>query len=99
MEINTPTKNEKPWWRDSVILFVQLSSWIAVPVILALFIGKWLDKKYNTDPWLFLATVIAAFIISTFGIVKEAISAMKKIDNLGKSQNDDKSKKYSGDSK
>lgn len=70
---------EVSWWQPSVVLFGRLSGWIAFPVIIALFVGKWLDQKYQTDPWLFLLSVGLAFILSSIGIVKEASSAMKSI--------------------
>ncbi len=76
-------ENEKlrtAWWQPSLILFGKLSGWIAGPVILALFIGKWLDRKYGTEPWLFLLTVGAAFILSSFGIARDSIREMKKIE-------------------
>jgi len=72
-------QTNKPWWQDSVILSMQLSGWIGIPVILGVFLGKWLDQKYGTEPWLFLITVGAAFVISMIGIVKEATSAMSRI--------------------
>ena len=55
-------------------------------VILGVFLGKWLDQRYNTAPWLFLITVGVAFAISTIGIVKEATSAMKKIEEDSKNK-------------
>lgn len=69
-----------PWWQPSLVLFGRLSGWIAGPVILALFVGKWLDKKYSTEPKLFLLCVGVAFFVSTYGIVKDSLEAMKKID-------------------
>ena len=55
-----------------------LSGWIAFPVIIALFLGKWLDKKFNTDPWLFLATIGLAFLISMYGLVINALKEFKR---------------------
>ena len=75
---------KKPWWQDSVMLFTQLSGWIGIPVILGVFLGQWLDQEYNTKPWLFLITVGLAFGISMIGIVKEAKSAIDKIDKDSK---------------
>lgn len=69
-----------PWWQPGLVLFTRLSGWIAVPVILGVVVGKWLDKKYGTEPWLFLVTVGAAFFLSMFGIVKDALKEMKKIE-------------------
>jgi len=62
-----------------MLLFGRLSGWIAGPIIAALFVGKWLDNKYNSKPWIFLASVGIAFIISSVGIVKEAKVMMNKI--------------------
>jgi F0F1-type ATP synthase assembly protein I len=67
------------WWRPGLVLFSRLSGWIGGPIILALFIGKWLDRHYHTDPWLFLASVSVAFILSSAGIVWEANKAIKEM--------------------
>jgi F0F1-type ATP synthase assembly protein I len=75
---------DQPWWRDSVLLFSRLSGWIGVPVVLALFLGKWLDQRYGTKPWLLLVCVGASFILSSVGIVREAREAMEKIANSEK---------------
>lgn len=69
-----------PWWQPSLILFGKLSGWIAGPVIIAIFLGKYLDKKYNTEPWLFLLSVGVAFIFSIFGIVRDSLKEMKRIE-------------------
>ncbi|MCX6763119.1 MAG: AtpZ/AtpI family protein [Candidatus Moranbacteria bacterium] len=69
-----------PWWQPGMVLFIKLSGWIAGPIIIALFVGKWLDKKYGTEPWLFLLTVGVAFLFSTFGIVYDAMKELKRIE-------------------
>ena len=65
-------------------MFAKLSGWIALPVIAGAFLGKWLDKKYGAEPWLFLATVGFAFLLSMIGLVKNTINEYKKIDNQNK---------------
>lgn len=75
------------WWQPGVELFLKLSGWIAVPIIAAIFLGKWLDDKHGTEPWLFLLSVFIAFIISNVGIVYNAINAMKDLDDLTKNNN------------
>jgi len=81
--------NQKaPWWQPSLLLFAKLSGWITGPIILGLIVGKWLDRKYGTEPWLFLAAVGLAFFVSTFGIVRDAVREMKRIEKESK----DKSK-------
>lgn len=75
------SKNTKaPWWQPGLVLFGRLSGWIAVPVIIGVFVGKYLDKKYNTEPWLFLLSVGVAFILSMLGIIRDAMRAMKEIE-------------------
>jgi hypothetical protein len=81
---NANNDQEVSWWQPSVVLFGRLSGWIAFPVILALFVGKWLDQKYQTEPWLFLLSVGLAFVTSSIGIVKEASVAMKSISDSEK---------------
>lgn len=81
-------ENKAPWWQPGLVLFSRLSSWIAGPIILAVFVGRWLDGKYNTEPWLFLLAVGIAFAISMTGIVRDATKEMKRIENEnGKNKN------------
>lgn len=65
-------------------MFLRISGWIAVPLILTLFLGKWLDEKFNTAPWIMLASTGLAFIISMFGIIKNAKDEFKKIEEENK---------------
>ena len=68
-----------------------MSGWIIVPVLIALFIGRWLDSKYWTEPWLLLTTVGLSFGISMFGIIRDAFKEFKKIENNSKSSKNSKS--------
>lgn len=74
------SSEQAPWWQPGLILFSKLSTWIAIPILLALFIGKYLDRKFGTEPWLFLSLTGVSFIISTIGLVIESSKAMKKIE-------------------
>lgn len=82
---------QDPWWRPALFLFFELSGWIAGPIIIAVFVGEWLDQRYGTEPWLYLASVGVAFTISTIGIVRGAMKAMKKIEEQEKAKNDSNS--------
>jgi F0F1-type ATP synthase assembly protein I len=72
-------KNQKSWWQPGLILFFRLSSWIGFPVILALFLGSWLDEKFNSKPWIFISVTLLAFFLSIYGIIIEGRREMKKI--------------------
>ena len=57
-------KNNNDWWRPAVAIFANISGWIAGPIIVALFLGKYLDKKYNSGSWFFIGLTVIAFFIS-----------------------------------
>lgn len=78
--------NQIAWWQPALAMFIKLSGWIGLPIIIALFLGKWLDKKYNSAPWLLLTCIGLAFILSMVGLIKETVREYKKIDRLSKDE-------------
>lgn len=58
----------------------NLTAWIAGPVIIGVFLGKWLDNRYHTEPWLFLASIGFCFLISMYGLIINALKEFKKIE-------------------
>lgn len=58
--------------------FGRMSGWVAGPVVLALVLGKWLDRKYDTAPYLFIAIIGLGFFISLFGIFRESRRYLKQ---------------------
>ena len=68
-----------PWWKPGVQVFSEVSTWIFVPIILALVGGKALDAHYGTKPLFLLALAGLAFIVSIYGIVKAIRNFSKKI--------------------
>ena len=79
-------KNQAVWWQPAVMMVAKLSGWIAAPIIIALYLGKWLDKKYDSAPWLLLACIGLAFVVSMVGLIKETINEYKKIDRLSETE-------------
>jgi hypothetical protein len=78
-------KKTKIWWQPALVMFAKSSAWIAIPVICALFIGKYLDKRYGTDPWIFLILTGIAFLVSMLGIWKILKKYINDIEKHGKS--------------
>lgn len=68
----------------SLRIMANISGWIAFPVIIALYLGKWLDQKFGTAPWLFLATIAVFFLISMYGLITSTLREFKSIDKDGK---------------
>jgi len=75
------------WWQPAVAVFARLSGWLLAPLIIGVTLGKWLDRKYDTTPWLFLATIGVAFIVSMFGLIKNAMEEFKKIEKAANNNN------------
>lgn len=71
---------KKAWYADALLMFSRLSIWIAVPVILASIIGNWLDRRYQSAPWMLIACVGFSFIVSMYGLIKETMKTFKKIE-------------------
>ena len=74
-------------WQRGLGLFAQLSGWLVGPLIASLFLGRWLDERYGTEPWLFLASTGLAFAITIYGMFSQAKKYIKAIEQEAKSKN------------
>jgi len=75
------SKDDKNYWLQlGLKIFAESAGWIATPVIGALYLGRWLDNKYNTAPLFFLGITGLAFVISSIGIGMTGIKYMKLIE-------------------
>lgn len=73
--------NQGPWWKPGVQIFSEVSTWIAVPIILALIAGKYLDEHYDTKPTLLLVSAGVGFLITSYGIVRAVKNFVKNKSN------------------
>ncbi len=85
---NREHDGNKAWWQPALVIFARSLGWIAAPVIIGTYLGRWLDNKYGTEPWLFIGTVGFAFFISMFGLIKETAEQYKKIEKGSKDKKD-----------
>ncbi|MEI8360690.1 MAG: AtpZ/AtpI family protein [bacterium] len=74
--------NQEPalWWQPGLNLFFKLSGWIAGPIIISLFLGKYLDSKFNSEPWIFLSLTAIAFLVSTAAIIYYYTAELRRIE-------------------
>jgi len=79
---------DKPFWQPAMEIFTKVTGLIAGPIIIALYVGRWLDEQYDSEPWLFLASMGLAFIISSVGIVKITLDYIKKIEREAQDKKD-----------
>lgn len=78
---------ERAWWVPGVSVFIRLSGWLLIPLIIGTTLGKWLDRKYDTAPWLFLSTISVAFVVCMFGLIKNTMEEFKKIEKAANNNN------------
>lgn len=75
------SENPSDWWKPGIMVFVKVSTAIALPIIVALFVGKYLDTKFGTTPWMFLGLTFIAFGVSLFSIWKTIKGYLSKLKN------------------
>ena len=59
-----------PWWRPIMIFYIKATSWIALPLILAVFAGNYVSKSIGSQT-IFFIFVMIGFGITCFGIYRE----------------------------
>ena len=92
MEENKQNMNNGgvPWWKPGIQIFSQVSIWIIVPILVALFAGKSLDAHFGTKPIIFLFLAGIGFLFSCFGIfrvINKYIEEIKDLANKDKKNN------------
>ena len=76
-----------PWWEPALKLFGEVTGLIAAPIVIALYIGRWLDERFGTDPIFFIGITALAMILSTIAIVRISTRYMKEMEKNDKKNN------------
>ena len=50
---------------------------IAVPIVVFALLGRFLDKKLGTSPWLLLAGILVSIAVSSWAVYKKTLDIMK----------------------
>ena len=77
-------KNNIAWWQPAVAIFVRFSGWILAPLVVGLFLGNWLDKKFNTGSMWLLISAGISFVVSIGGLVVAAKKEFEKMEKRDK---------------
>lgn len=68
------------WWWPAIAMFARLSGWVALPVLIGTLAGRWLDRKYSTEPWLMIVSIGISFVVSIIGLIRETMKEYKNIE-------------------
>ncbi len=75
-------KGDLDWIRPTLILFGRFFGIVVFPALFGTLLGIFLDKKYNTEPWLLLFSVGIIFLFSIAMLIKNTFKEFKKLENL-----------------
>ena len=84
MDKNEKDMNNKDnsWWKPAIFFYSKVTSWIILPLIVALFTGKYI-KESTKSQILFFLLIFFAFCITCFGIYREIKIYKKNLENNG----------------
>jgi len=83
-------KDKNYWMSFSLRVFAESTGWIALPVIGALYLGRYLDNRQASGNLYFFSLTALAFIISCVGLARIGIKYMAMLDSgKGKEENKD----------
>lgn len=76
--------NDAAYQRLAMRIFADFSGTIAVPAVLAAFLGKWLDGKYHTAPTFLILCLVMALAATVLVIVRKAKRYSVEYERLNK---------------
>lgn len=75
-------KNQETW--SALSLAWQLGYSITIPLVVLALLGRLLDKKFGTSPWLLLSGVLLSLVVSTFTVYFKTIKILKETEDKSK---------------
>ncbi len=54
--------------REGIGIFSEITGLIALPVVAGALMGKWLDEKYGTEPWLIITGTVLGIAVAAISI-------------------------------
>ena len=66
----------------------EVSSWIIVPIVGALVLGKFLDQRFGTEPVIFFVLAGLGFLTTGYGIFKVVWDYMQKLQKIERNGNE-----------
>jgi len=83
---NLPQKssNDRNYYVLGMKIMLDMGFTIAIPAVMAAFLGQYLDEKYHKYPLFIILCLINAFIISVKIIVDKAKKYGKEYEELGR---------------
>lgn len=71
-----------PSYRLAFRALADFGATIAVPAVVAVFLGKFLDSHFNTGHWYYIGCLVLAFVATVFILVKKIRQYAKEYKQL-----------------
>lgn len=81
------------WMSFSLKVFAESTGWIAIPVIAALYLGRYLDARQDSGNLYFFSLTALAFVVSCVGLARIGIKYMAMLDSGKEDKKDHESNK------
>ena len=78
--------SEKGSTFSALKLSLELGYTIAIPIVVLALVGRLLDKKFDTSPWLLIAGIILSMAVSSVALVLKFNAVMRKIQEEDKEE-------------
>ncbi len=69
-------------WSQALHLFFVVSGWLVAPLVIGWYIGAALDGYYDSQPWLLLASLGVAFIVTNIGLAFEMKRYVRQLKDI-----------------
>ncbi len=76
--------DDRAYQRLAFKVFADFSGTIAVPAVLSALLGKWLDERLGSGPWMLILFLVAALILTAIIVVRKAKYYGKQYQDLDK---------------
>lgn len=71
-------QSKRAVWLRAFQLALELGYTIAIPIVVFALVGRFLDKKLETSPWLLIAGILVSIVVSSVGVYLKAAKMMKE---------------------
>lgn len=76
--MNKANKEKSVFWQAAGLAF-QFGYTITIPLVILVLLGRFLDKKFDSSPVLFLTSIVLSLIVSSIVLLIKVKKVMEQI--------------------
>lgn len=63
--------------RPSPFAYMGLGIELVAPILLGVFVGRWLDGRWNTEPWLLIVGAVLGLVLGFYSFLRSVLPVGK----------------------